>query len=157
WSSGSAGPSGASRGPTIGCPANPVGPSSSAIGLSGLGAAIGDGGKIMGGPTGWLIAGGASAAGVAGVLAGGVSIGTVSKVESGVAWVTGSAAGVCVTPTVTGSGASATLGGAASGDSVELAFPESRPVVVGGSAGGVAGASVLVGAGVLSTGAGEVS
>src|SRR5689334_3656533 len=142
----------------VGRPDNAAGSPNSVIGLSGLGGAVGLVGKIMGGPTGWLSPAGASAAGDTELL-GGVSIGTMAELGSGVIAATGAATGDCVPPTVTVAGVSvAALGGAASGDSVEPLFPASlRPVVVGELAGCVAPVSVVAGAGATSTGAGEGS
>src|SRR5689334_8078946 len=147
------GPSESVKG-TIEWPDSAVGAARSGIALSGVGGAVGDVGRIVGGPSGEAIIGGASAAGEMELL-GGVSIGTVPEEGSGVIEVTGLVTGVVGPPPVTGTaGASVTLGGAASGLAVGPLPDGSLRTVVGGSAGGVGGGVLSTGAGGVLTGAG---
>jgi hypothetical protein len=135
-------------------PESAVGAARSGIALSGVGGAVGDVGRIVGGPSGEAIAGGASADGATELL-GGVSIGTVPEEGSGVIEVTGLVTGVPGAPAVTGTvGTSVTLGGAASGACVEPLPDGSLRPVVGGLDGGVGGGVLSTAAGGVSTGAG---
>src|SRR4051812_30600609 len=104
------------------------------IAMSGEGGAIGEVAKIVGGASGEPTTGGASAAGATELL-GGVSIGTLPELGSGVMAATGSATGDWGTLADTGTSgaASAALGGAASGVSAGSSDVVPVPPPVGAS------------------------